>query len=286
MFNRHAVQAALRSLQAKLPSRTPANGLAAFADGDTGARIVEPTCPCTLFLYRCDKNYHEDELLQMQTRASALHQGAETDVFTLLHITGHGFSLHRILRDDKAAVATLLARKQWDLPNRTRRGGQSQHRYERINDGAKQQRAREAAEACRPFVRATWFLSGTVTMTQHVRTISQRDSWPRLSACLQAKTYDDAVALLRDRFRGLCAPSLSDKQESVLNDALARLARGDTDAIVYGPDAIEDAVRNNLVRMLFSVIPTSENITIPETHPARAQVDALGGRVAVLYWVA
>jgi len=143
-FNRQSVQAALRSLIAKLSSikTVPPNGLALFCGyvGEEGKQkkimtVIEPLKPLVSGLYRCDSKFHLEALYQ---------QLQDNKTYGYMVIDGNGFTFHLLSGNS----SKLVYRLEVNLPPKHGRGGQSQKRFERnreIKRGWYSSRIAEAA---------------------------------------------------------------------------------------------------------------------------------------------
>lgn len=126
-FNRQSVQAALRSLIAKLSifKTVPPNGLALFCGyvGEEGKQkimtVIEPLKPLVSGLYRCDSKFHLEALYQ---------QLEDSKTYGYMVIDGNGFTCHLL----NGNCGKMIYRLDVNLPNKHGRGGQSKKRFERI----------------------------------------------------------------------------------------------------------------------------------------------------------
>jgi len=126
-FNRQSVQAALRSLIAKLSifKTVPPNGLALFCGyvGEEGKQkimtVIEPLKPLVSGLYRCDSKFHLEALYQ---------QLEDSKTYGYMVIDGNGFTCHLL----NGNCGKTIYRLDVNLPNKHGRGGQSKKRFERI----------------------------------------------------------------------------------------------------------------------------------------------------------
>jgi len=126
-FNRQSVQAALRSLIAKLSifKTVPPNGLALFCGyvGEEGKQkimtVIEPLKPLVSGLYRCDSKFHLEALYQ---------QLEDSKTYGYMVIDGNGFTCHLL----NGNCGKTIYKLDVNLPNKHGRGGQSKKRFERI----------------------------------------------------------------------------------------------------------------------------------------------------------
>lgn len=131
MFNRQSVQAALRSLIAKLATykTVPPNGLALFCGyiGETEGKqkklmaVLEPMKPLASGLYRCDSEFHLDVLYE---------QFEEKNTYGFIIVDGNGASFHTL----NGNLRQTLFRFEVSLPKKHGRGGQSKNRFARIRE--------------------------------------------------------------------------------------------------------------------------------------------------------
>jgi peptide chain release factor subunit 1 len=126
---RKNVMAAIDSIMSKLRGykRPPENGMVFFVghtaisgdQTDMVSHIIEPPDKITTFLYRCDSSFHLVPLENMLT---------EKDVYGLLVIDRSEATLGML----KGKRITPIKNVQSLVPSKHGRGGQSQHRFERL----------------------------------------------------------------------------------------------------------------------------------------------------------
>lgn len=126
---RKNVMAAIDSIMSKLRAykRPPDNGMVFFVghtaisgdQTDMVSHIIEPPDKITTFLYRCDSSFYLDPLEDMLT---------EKDVYGLLVIDRSEATLGLL----KGKRITPIKNVQSLVPSKHGRGGQSQHRFERL----------------------------------------------------------------------------------------------------------------------------------------------------------
>lgn len=126
-FNRQSVQAALRSLIAKLSTfkTVPTNGLALFCGytGEEGKQkkimtVIEPLKPLASGLYRCDSKFHLEALYK---------QLEDSKTYGYMIIDGNGFTCHLL----SGNCGKMIYKLDVNLPKKHGRGGQSKTRFER-----------------------------------------------------------------------------------------------------------------------------------------------------------
>ncbi len=115
----------------KLFNQTPPNGLAAFAgnvaerEGQSDVKVwsIEPPVPINTRIYRCDKEFHLDILREL----------AETkDIYGLVVMDRRDGDIG--LLKGKTVIPTMNTHS--NVPGKTRAGGQSAQRFERLREGA------------------------------------------------------------------------------------------------------------------------------------------------------
>jgi len=145
VFNRQSVQEALRSVSAKrkMLRSLPPNGLAIFCGNVMAenkerkvSELFEPFHPITRSLYHCDSHFHVEPLLE-QLRSH--------HPFGIVIMDGNGIHLYLL----KGSTTLPLFHKDVSLPKKHGRGGQSQHRFERLRDEARLHYLRLASQACK-----------------------------------------------------------------------------------------------------------------------------------------
>ena len=125
----------------RLFKRTPENGLAVFSgnvaerEGQQDFKVwsIEPPIPLNTRIYRCDKEFVLD-LLREMLEAKELYGLVVIDRrdAIIAHLKG------------KAIVPILKTHSE--VPGKTRAGGQSAHRFERLREGAKIEHFKKVAE--------------------------------------------------------------------------------------------------------------------------------------------
>ncbi len=125
----------------KLFDRTPEHGLAVFSgniaakEGKSDVRVwsVEPPSPLKTRIYRCDKQFLLD-ILRDQLEVK--------DVYGMIVMDRR----EGIIAFLKGKTIVPLTRSTSNVPGKTRAGGQSAHRFERIREGAALEFFRRLAE--------------------------------------------------------------------------------------------------------------------------------------------
>ena len=131
----------------RLYPRTPENGLAAFSgnvakQGQIDLRVwsIEPPFPLQTRIYRCDKNFQLDLLRDMlDTRES----------YGLVVIDRREGVIGML----KGKSIIALAKYTSNVPGKTKAGGQSSQRYERLREGA----AKEFFTRCGEHIKDEFF---------------------------------------------------------------------------------------------------------------------------------
>ncbi|MCG8408104.1 MAG: peptide chain release factor aRF-1, partial [Phycisphaerales bacterium] len=134
-----ALERMIRHLQ--LHPRTPPNGLAAFSgnvsekEGQQKVEVwsIEPPLPLNQRLYRCDKVFVTAPLEDM---------GEDTSLYGLVVIDKREADIALL----KGKTIVPLTRSTSNVPGKTRAGGQSAHRFERLREGAAKEFYRKVAE--------------------------------------------------------------------------------------------------------------------------------------------
>lgn len=125
----------------KLYDRTPVHGLAAFAgnvaerEGQSDVQVwsVEPPVPLNQRLYRCDKEFIIEPLLLM---------AEDEHVFGMIVVDKREGNVALL----KGKTIIPLATTHSAVPGKTRAGGQSSQRFERLRDGAAKEFYRRVAQ--------------------------------------------------------------------------------------------------------------------------------------------
>ncbi|MFW6230619.1 MAG: peptide chain release factor aRF-1 [Nanoarchaeota archaeon] len=129
---KNVIDALERMLQhLKLYPQTPKNGLAAFSgnvaerEGQSDVQVwsIEPPVPINTRIYRCDKEFHLDILRDI----------ADTkDVFGLVVMDRRDGDVGLL----KGKTIIPMVNTHSNVPGKTRAGGQSAQRFERLREGA------------------------------------------------------------------------------------------------------------------------------------------------------
>ena len=144
-FNKSLVQAAIKGLQHKVKlcsHRSPEpNGWVMFSGWTeaTGQITVSlnPARPVKSVIYSCSREFLLDPIEELMADQD------EQQRFGLMVVDGHGAVLGLL----QGRSRRILQEISVDLPTKTRRGGQSQNRYARLNDQKVHRYLRQVAEA-------------------------------------------------------------------------------------------------------------------------------------------
>lgn len=139
---KNVIDALERMLQhLKLYDKTPENGLAVFSgnvaekEGQSDVKVwsIEPPVPISTRIYRCDKEFHLDILRDL----------ADTkEVYGLVVMDRRDGDIG--LLKGKTIIPTLNTHS--NVPGKTRAGGQSAQRFERLREGAAKEFYKKIAE--------------------------------------------------------------------------------------------------------------------------------------------
>lgn len=125
----------------KLFKQTPPNGLAAFSgnvaerEGQENYQVwsIEPPIQLKTRIYRCDKEFQLDILREMlETK----------EVYGLIIIDRRDAAIAYL----KGKTIITLQKTHSEVPGKTRAGGQSAHRFERLREGAAKEHFKKVAE--------------------------------------------------------------------------------------------------------------------------------------------
>ena len=125
----------------RLYKRTPENGLAAFAgnvserEGGQDFRVwsIEPPVPLRIRIYRCDKEFVLDILRDMMEIK---------EVYGLVVVDRRDANIAYL----RGKTIIPLVKTHSEVPGKTRAGGQSAARFERLREGAKIEHFKKVAE--------------------------------------------------------------------------------------------------------------------------------------------
>ena len=125
----------------RLFKKTPPNGLAAFAgnvsekEGQSNVQVwsIEPPIPLKTRIYRCDKTFQLDILRTMM----------ETKEMYGMVVMDRRDATVALL---KGKTIVPLVKTHSEVPGKTRAGGQSSQRFERLREGAKKDHYKKVAD--------------------------------------------------------------------------------------------------------------------------------------------
>ena len=125
----------------RLFKRTPENGLAVFSgnvaekEGQQDFKVwsIEPPIPLRTRIYRCDKEFVLDILKEMMEKK---------EVYGLVVVDRRDAMLAHL----KGKAIIPLLKTHSEVPGKTRAGGQSAARFERLREGAKKDHFKKVAE--------------------------------------------------------------------------------------------------------------------------------------------
>ena len=125
----------------RLYKQTPPNGLAAFSgnvaekDGQSDVQVwsIEPPVPLNTRIYRCDKSFQLDLLRDMMD---------VKEVYGLVVMDRRDAMIAFL----KGKSIIPITKTHSEVPGKTRAGGQSSQRFERLRDGAKKDHYKKVAE--------------------------------------------------------------------------------------------------------------------------------------------
>ena len=141
-INRQSVETALKTAQAKLKmyNRLPQNGLALFCGNGiidnkekTISLAIEPINCLISSLYKCDDNFHTEELEKMLK---------DNDTYGFIIVDGNGVLYATLSGQHKIILESFTV----DLPSKHGRGGQSALRFARLRLEAHQNYIRKVIE--------------------------------------------------------------------------------------------------------------------------------------------
>lgn len=120
---------------------TPANGLAAFSgnvaerEGQSDVKVwsIEPPIPLNIRIYRCDKQFVLEPLLDMCE---------DKEVYGLIVIDRRDADIAML----KGKTIIPLQKTHSEVPGKHKTGGQSAQRFERLRDGATKDHFKKVAE--------------------------------------------------------------------------------------------------------------------------------------------
>ena len=124
----------------RLFKKTPSNGLAIFSgniapEGKQDFKVwsIEPPVPLNTRIYRCDKEFVLDLLRDMME---------VKEVYGLVIVDRRDADLAYL----KGKTIVPLAKTHSEVPGKTKAGGQSAARFERLREGAKKDHFKKVAE--------------------------------------------------------------------------------------------------------------------------------------------
>ncbi|PKM92169.1 MAG: peptide chain release factor 1 [Euryarchaeota archaeon HGW-Euryarchaeota-1] len=256
---RKNVTIALEKIVQKLRAsykQTPPKGIAIFCGNisedlgreDFVVEMIEPPEPLKVKIYRCEQEFILDPLKE---------QLVSRNVYGLLTMdkseAAMGFLDGNIIKVIKVFDPYIMGK--------SRAGGQSAERFQRIRDGQLLQYYKEVAEACRVFIDPQVkgvFIGGPVPtkdnfVARHLMPLEVEKKIIKVvdMSIATETSLKDLVELSKDALRD----NELVKESQIVNEFFKRISTGDS-KILFGKDQIIEALNSKIVERLL----LSENI--------------------------
>ena len=240
----------------RLFKRTPTNGLAIFAgnvaaqEGKVDLKIwsIEPPEPLRMRLYRCDQTFILDYLKEMLE---------VKEIYGLIVIDRREAALGLL----KGTSITVLDELTSAVPGKTRAGGQSSQRFERLREGAAKEFFKRIAEYANKEFLDKPNLKGLIiggpgpTKEEFVHYLN--NELRKKIIAIQDITYTDAFGLhnLVDKSKEVLAKEIIIEEKELMNRFFELLAKT-PEKVAYGKKEVEQALQLGAVEILL----LSENL--------------------------
>ncbi|MCF7861477.1 peptide chain release factor aRF-1 [Candidatus Woesearchaeota archaeon] len=239
----------------KLYTRTPENGMAAFSgnvsdrEGQSDVRVwsFDPPVPINLRIYRCDKEFVLDPIREM----------AESKEIYGLVVLDRREATIGIL---KGKSIIPLANTKSNVPGKTRAGGQSAHRFERLREGAALDFYKKVAEYMKSEFLGNSDIKGILlggpgpTKHQFLETGDLTNDVKKKIIAVKDITYTDQFGLneLLEKCEDVLADDEIAEEKKLVSDFLHRLATK-PNSVTYGKDQVMEKLKIGAVdRVLIS----------------------------------
>jgi len=245
-----ALERMIRHLQ--LFERTPPNGLAVFSgnvaekEGQQKVEIwsMEPPLPLHQRLYRCDKTFVTEPLEDM---------GEETSIYGLLVIDKREADIALL----KGKVIVPLTRSTSNVPGKTRAGGQSAHRFERLREGAAKEFYRKVAEHMKANFLGNKKLKGIIiggpghTKQEFLDQSQLVDELKKKIIAMKDISYTGEFGLqeLLEKSEDVLSEEEVIEEKKTMQKFFNTLAK-DSDKVEYGKDAVMKVIKMGAVETL------------------------------------
>jgi len=273
-----ALERMIRHLQ--LFKVTPPNGLAVFSgnisekEGHKKVEVwsIEPPVPLSQRLYRCDKVFVLDPLRDLaedeSTYGMLVIDKREADIAML-----------------KGKIIVPLAKATSNVPGKTRAGGQSAHRYERLREGAAKEFYRRVAEIFMKSFHTNTDLKGILIggpghTKQYFLDQGQlpEDLKKRIIAMKDLSyTGDFGLQELLDKCEDVLAEEDVMEEKKIMKKFFDTLAK-DSGKVEYGKDAVMKALKMGAVETLL----LSEELDDEDTEKFEEEAEKLKTEVKII----
>jgi peptide chain release factor subunit 1 len=236
----------------RLFKQTPPNGLAAFAgnvaekEGQSDVQVwsVEPPVPLKTRIYRCDKTF-QTEILR--------------DMIEVKEVYG------MVVMDRRDAMVAFLKGKtiipvvktHSEVPGKTKAGGQSAHRFERLREGAKKDHFKKIADYMKDQFLGQKELKGillggpSVTTNEFVNGEYLTGDVQKKIIAVKDLSYTGEFGLqeLLDKCADVLASEEVAGEKAIMQRFLGLLAK-DPDMVTYGEVEVTKALDTGAVEVL------------------------------------
>ena len=243
-----SLEKAIRHL--RLFKRTPKNGLAVFAgnvaaqEGKVDLQIwsIEPPEPLRMRLYRCDQTFILDYLKEMLE---------VKEVYGLIVIDRREAALGLL----KGTSITVLNELTSAVPGKTRAGGQSSQRFERLREGAAKEFFKRIAEYAnkefldKPNLKGLLIGGPGPTKEEFIHYLN--NELKKKIIAVQDITYTDAFGLhnLVDKSKDVLAKEIIIEEKELMTKFFELLAKT-PEKVAYGKKEVEQALQLGAVEIL------------------------------------
>jgi peptide chain release factor subunit 1 len=264
----------------------PENGIAWFAgEIDKGTEIFEliPPQPIQDFIYRCDKQFHIEEIIELFKKVD------ETKDYGLIMISGDESLFYRL----NGAKYNLVCKINTSLQKRQKKGGQSQARIARLGEQKRAIYTKQISEAINShFIDVKGIiLAGPGELKDWVNESSNLD-YRIKPKIVKIIAYPD---LNVDKF---VKQHLSDivcndnaKEEKKILSKISKLLNTNSSNVVYGKDEIVKNIDNIKQLIVYkdyeeewNMVKNEKMILVSRYLPEAQLVKDFGGAIGILYF--
>lgn len=264
----------------KLDPKTPQNGLAAFAgniaerEGQQDYQVwsIEPPVPLNIRIYRCDKEFVLEHLREMAD---------DKEVYGLVVMDRRDAML--ALLKGKAIIP--LTKTHSEVAGKTRAGGQSAQRFERLREGATKDHYKKVADYMKEQFLFMEGLKGIIlggpstTTNDFMNKDYVTGDVKKKIIAVKDLSYTDEFGLqeLLEKSADILAEEDVSKEKAIMQKFFEKMAKN-SDTVSYG----EEATRHALGLGAVDVLLLSEELNEEIIEELEQKAEELGSSVEII----